>query len=229
MHGNFAQPTVITGPTADYSSSQQRLNNMHSDNMVSRKNNFVDQNHIENPSGSKNQFTQEDEESKFDMEDEDQFEDMEDEELFNGDNKDLIDNNLKYHRRNEDDEDNNEVMDDVDQSSVEDNDDDNKQEVQSHKIEYPEPPRNFDKRKYQEEFERYDPANVADLMYARKERKIPGSVMKPHQPYVNLVQSNVIKAVTKNVRVLFPYPQYCYRLNTQDSFLIHADQQQMIL
>jgi len=82
------------------------------------------------------------------------------------------------------------------------------------KVEYPEPPRDFDKSKYQDELERYDPANVADLMYERKERKIPGSVLKPHCPYVNLVQSNVMKTLTKNVRVLFPYPQYCFKINT---------------
>lgn len=38
----------------------------------------------------------------------------------------------------------------------------------------------LDEKKYREELERYDPENVADLMYARKERKIPGSVLKPH-------------------------------------------------
>ncbi len=36
---------------------------------------------------------------------------------------------------------------------------------------------------YQEELEKYDPYYVAELMYARKERKIPGSVTKPHNPY----------------------------------------------
>ena len=48
----------------------------------------------------------------------------------------------------------------------------------------------FDEEKYKEEIERYDPNNVAELMFAKKERKIPGSVMKPHNPYVHLVQSN---------------------------------------
>jgi hypothetical protein len=52
---------------------------------------------------------------------------------------------------------------------------------------YPDPPREFDVAKYSEEFERYDPSNVADMMYARKERKIPGSVLKPHSPFSNLV------------------------------------------
>jgi len=51
----------------------------------------------------------------------------------------------------------------------------------------PEPPRDFDERRYKEECERYDPSYVADLMYAKKERKIPGSVMKAHGQYVHLV------------------------------------------
>jgi hypothetical protein len=54
--------------------------------------------------------------------------------------------------------------------------------------------------------ERYDPQNVADAMFQKKERKIPGSVMKPHNPYVHLVQSNVLQSFTKHVRVFFPYP-----------------------
>lgn len=41
--------------------------------------------------------------------------------------------------------------------------------------------------KYRDELEKYDPQHVADLMYARKERKIPGSVLKPHNPYVSLI------------------------------------------
>ena len=42
-------------------------------------------------------------------------------------------------------------------------------------------------RKYQEELEKYDPEEVAELMYAKKERKIPGSVYKPHNIYTTLV------------------------------------------
>jgi hypothetical protein len=45
----------------------------------------------------------------------------------------------------------------------------------------------LNEEKYKEELERYDPSNVADMMYARKERNIPGSVLKPHNPYVHLV------------------------------------------
>lgn len=59
-------------------------------------------------------------------------------------------------------------------------------------IKYPDPPENFDLSKYKDELERYDPANVADLMFNRKERKIPGSVLKPHSMYVNLVQTNAL-------------------------------------
>ena len=56
------------------------------------------------------------------------------------------------------------------------------------------PPENEvdDEERFKEELERYDPQNVADMMYARKERKIPGSVLKPHNPYVHLVQSNAL-------------------------------------
>jgi hypothetical protein len=43
-------------------------------------------------------------------------------------------------------------------------------------------------------------------MYAKKERKIPGSVYKPHNPYTILVQSNAINLLKKNIRVFFPYP-----------------------
>lgn len=67
-------------------------------------------------------------------------------------------------------------------------------------------------RKYQEELEKYDPDEVAELMYAKKERKIPGSVYKPHNPYSTLVQSNALFFLKKNVRVFFPYAQYCYKL-----------------
>lgn len=80
-----------------------------------------------------------------------------------------------------------------------------------------------DEKKYQEELEKYDPAHVADLMYAKKERKIPGSVLKPHAPYVHLVQSNALRTSQKTVRVFFPYPQYCFRIQTQESFLKTID------
>jgi hypothetical protein len=55
------------------------------------------------------------------------------------------------------------------------------------KVVYPEPPQDFDITKHAEEIERYDPALVAEQMYDRKERKIPGSVLKPHSKYVNIV------------------------------------------
>lgn len=79
---------------------------------------------------------------------------------------------------------------------------------------YPEPPQDFDEKRYKEECERYDPSYVAELMFAKKERKIPGSVMKPHSPYVHLVQTNVLRGAVKNVRVYFPYPAYCSKLKT---------------
>lgn len=69
-----------------------------------------------------------------------------------------------------------------------------------------------DSSKYREELEKFDPQHVADLMYAKKERKIPNSVLRPHNPYVQLVQSNTLKCAKKNVRVFFPYPLYCYKI-----------------
>lgn len=86
----------------------------------------------------------------------------------------------------------------------------------------------YDEKRFREELERYDPQIVADLMYARKERKIPGSVLKPHNPYCHLVQSNAMNVLVKNVRVFFPYPTYCYRISTQQSFLEIRDQAQDI-
>lgn len=142
--------------------------------------------------------------------DDEDFEDMEDEELFDGDqNRDLMDQNLaedqrKYAVRNGllgpdiDEQEafaHGEMGDDVDASSVEE--DENQGAYEEHKtrakIVYPDPPRDFDASKFADEFERYDPSNVAELMYARKERKIPGSVLKQHSPYCNLVQSNIHK------------------------------------
>jgi hypothetical protein len=135
---------------------------------------------------------------------------MEDEELFDGDqNRDLMDHNLVEENRKymvgnglegieADDleayQPHPEGLDDVDNSSVEEDDNQNafEEHKQHTKIVYPDPPRDFDASKFAEEFERYQPSNVADLMYARKERKIPGSVLKPHSPYANLVQSNLL-------------------------------------
>ena len=51
----------------------------------------------------------------------------------------------------------------------------------------------LNEKRFKEELERYDPSNVADMMYAKKERKIPGSVLKPHSPYAHLVQSNIMR------------------------------------
>jgi hypothetical protein len=64
-------------------------------------------------------------------------------------------------------------------------------------LKFPDPPQGFDINKYKDELDRYDPANVAEAMFNRKERKIPGSVLKPHSLYVNLVVSNVLKSNTK--------------------------------
>ena len=135
--------------------------------------------------------------------DEDEYEDIQDEDddPFQADeNIDLMDKNLHQFAKNEDQEpeegspypNNDELLDDADQSSVEDIEPQEEQKVQVNsqgkiKVNLPEPPANFDKNKYADEFERYDPNNVAEAMFARKERKIPGSVLKPHSPYANLV------------------------------------------
>lgn len=178
--------------------------------------------------------------------DDEDFEDMEDEELFDGDQKrDLMDLNLAEDQRKfmvrsglegaDNDEQEalqaqGEMMDDADGSSAEE--EDNQGGYEEHKtlakIVYPDPPREFDASKFADEFERYDPSNVAEQMYARKERKIPGSVLKPHSPYCNLVQSNTLK-IQNSVRVLFPYPAYCYKLNTQPSHLVFLDLQQEVV
>ena len=98
-------------------------------------------------------------------------------------------------------------QDDADASSVEEDERYSVEEVkqQNVRIVYPEPPKDFDRSKYAEEFEKYEPNNVADMMFQRKERKIPGSVLKPHAHYSNLAYS-MIQANQKQVRVLFPYP-----------------------
>jgi hypothetical protein len=78
---------------------------------------------------------------------------------------------------------------DIEQSSLEEDENNvvSEEPRQLSKIVYPEVPKDFDRNKYMEEFERYEPSNVADMMYARKEKKIPGSVLKPHSLYANLV------------------------------------------
>ena len=85
-----------------------------------------------------------------------------------------------------------------------------------------------DEKKYAEEMEKYDPEHVADLMFAKKERKIPGSVTKPHNPYVHLVQSNAMSTANRIVRVFFPYPQYCFRIAPGDSYLKVIDYSRVI-
>lgn len=65
-------------------------------------------------------------------------------------------------------------------------------------------------------------------MFAKKERKIPGSVTKPHNPYVHLVQSNSMSTANRVVRVFFPYPQYCYRIALGDSNLKVLDYSRII-
>lgn len=44
-------------------------------------------------------------------------------------------------------------------------------------------PAKDNQKKYLEELEKYDPNLVGELMYAKKERKIPSSISKPHNPH----------------------------------------------
>jgi len=56
----------------------------------------------------------------------------------------------------------------------------------------------------------YSPHKVVAKMLARKERKIPGSVFKPHSESINLLQSVSLGQPQPLARVFFPYPSYCF-------------------
>jgi len=56
----------------------------------------------------------------------------------------------------------------------------------------------------------YSPHKVVAKMLVRKERKIPGSVFKPHSEQINLLQSVSLGQPQPLARVFFPYPAYCF-------------------
>ena len=59
----------------------------------------------------------------------------------------------------------------------------------------------------------YSPHNVVAKMLMKKDRKIPGSVYKPHAEEVVLLQSVALGQPQPSARVFFPYPKYCYKDN----------------
>lgn len=56
----------------------------------------------------------------------------------------------------------------------------------------------------------YSVEDVIDKMLARKDRKIPGSVYKPHAPMIMLFQSVALDQPQASARVFFVYPKYCF-------------------
>lgn len=48
-------------------------------------------------------------------------------------------------------------------------------------------------------------------MLLRKERKIPGSVFKPHSEEIVLLQSVALGQPSPSARIFFPYPKYCLK------------------
>ena len=48
-------------------------------------------------------------------------------------------------------------------------------------------------------------------MLMKKERKIPGSVFKPHAEEVVLLQSVALGQPQPSARVFFQYPKYCFK------------------
>ena len=59
--------------------------------------------------------------------------------------------------------------------------------------------------------ENYSPHNVVAKMLMKKDRKIPGSVYKPHSEEIILLQSVALGQPQPSARVFFPYPKYCFR------------------
>ena len=57
----------------------------------------------------------------------------------------------------------------------------------------------------------YDVEDVVDKMLARRDRRIPGSVYKPHSEQVILIQSVALGQPQPQARVFFQYPKYCFR------------------
>ena len=48
-------------------------------------------------------------------------------------------------------------------------------------------------------------------MLMRRDRKIPGSVFKPHSEEIILLQSVALGQPQPSARIFFPYPKYCFK------------------
>ena len=59
--------------------------------------------------------------------------------------------------------------------------------------------------------DQYSPRNVVAKMLMKKDRKIPGSVYKPHSEEITLLQSVALGQPQPSARVFFPYPKYCMK------------------
>ena len=59
--------------------------------------------------------------------------------------------------------------------------------------------------------DQYSPHNVVAKMLMKKDRKIPGSVYKPHSEEIILLQSVALGQPQPSARVFFPYPKYCLK------------------
>ena len=59
--------------------------------------------------------------------------------------------------------------------------------------------------------DQYSPRNVVAKMLMKKDRKIPGSVYKPHSEEIILLQSVALGQPQPSARVFFPYPKYCLK------------------
>lgn len=57
----------------------------------------------------------------------------------------------------------------------------------------------------------YSPHDVVEKMLLRRDRKIPGSVFKPHSDEIILLQSVALGQPQPSARVFFPYPKYCFK------------------
>lgn len=56
-------------------------------------------------------------------------------------------------------------------------------------------------------------------MLMRKERKIPGSIYKPHSALVLVRTQQLLKNLPTREMLYFPYPQYCQ--NFKGELLLH--------
>ena len=59
--------------------------------------------------------------------------------------------------------------------------------------------------------DQYSPRNVVAKMLMKKDRKIPGSVYKPHSEEIILLQSVALGQPQPSARVFFSYPKYCLK------------------